>query len=74
LCPKNLTKTERICEKNSQRVKTTSIEVKNKEFEEKKSARTSQKEEEVGELPRATEDTGGRRSFHLSKRPQARIK
>lgn len=30
---------------------------------EKKTARTSQKEEEVGELPRATEVTGGRRSF-----------
>jgi hypothetical protein len=29
----------------------------------KKTARTSQKEEEVGELPRATEVTGGRRSF-----------
>jgi hypothetical protein len=28
----------------------------------KKTARTSQKEEEVGELPRATEVTGGRRS------------
>ena len=33
--------------------------------EEKKTARTSQKEEEVGELPRATEVTGGRRSFHI---------
>ncbi|MHC5158178.1 MAG: hypothetical protein ACYSOZ_08835 [Planctomycetota bacterium] len=31
--------------------------------EEKKTARTSQKEEEVGELPRATEVTGGRRSL-----------
>lgn len=29
----------------------------------KKTARTSQKEEEVGELPRAIEDTGGRRSL-----------
>ena len=29
----------------------------------RKTARTSQKEEEVGELPRATEVTGGRRSF-----------
>jgi hypothetical protein len=29
----------------------------------KKTARTSQKEEEVGELPRATEVTGGRRSI-----------
>jgi len=33
-------------------------------FRQKKSARTSQKEEEVGELPRAIEDTGGRRSIH----------
>ncbi len=31
----------------------------------KKTARTSQKEEEVGELPRATEVTGGRRSFQF---------
>jgi len=34
---------------------------------EKKTARTSQKEEEVGELPRATEVTGGRRSLQISK-------
>ena len=32
----------------------------------KKTARTSQKEEEVGVLPRATEVTGGRRSFQIS--------
>ena len=32
-------------------------------------ARTSQKEEEVGELPRATEVTGGRRSLKLKKPP-----
>jgi hypothetical protein len=36
---------------------------KNMKKNEKKTARTSQKEEEVGELPRATEVTGGRRSF-----------
>jgi len=36
-------------------------------FAQKKTARTSQKEEEVGELPRATEVTGGRRSFQKSK-------
>ncbi|MHC4950305.1 MAG: hypothetical protein ACYTEU_04870 [Planctomycetota bacterium] len=35
----------------------------------KKTARTSQKEEEVGELPRATEVTGGRRSLKLKKPP-----
>ena len=32
----------------------------------KKTARTSQKEEEVGVLPRATEVTGGRRSFQIN--------
>jgi hypothetical protein len=36
-------------------------------LKEKKTARTSQKEEEVGELPRATEVTGGRRSLQISK-------
>jgi hypothetical protein len=35
------------------------------DFLQKKTARTSQKEEEVGELPRATEVTGGRRSFQV---------
>ena len=38
----------------------------------KKTARTSQKEEEVGELPRATEVTGGRRSFQILKPPLTR--
>jgi hypothetical protein len=44
----------------------TGLSEKNRRNLIKKTARTSQKEEEVGELPRATEDTGGRRSFQVS--------